>query len=115
MSNRDCDIAKEKPASGVGETQPALSLDFDPVKYRYHIDDQNLTEEQAAELLGALWEIMKAFVDLGFGVNSIHNFIPALGSNTPDTGGNGVELEDHKHTQRTENSAHVRAGKDEDS
>ncbi len=34
---------------------------------------------QAAELLRTLWEIMKAFVDLGFGVDSIHHFIPALG------------------------------------
>ena len=36
-------------------------------KYRHHLDEFDLTEEQKDELLVTLWQIMIQFVDLGFG------------------------------------------------
>ncbi|MCK0069953.1 hypothetical protein [Kordiimonas laminariae] len=36
-------------------------------KYRHHLDEFDLTEEQKQELLVTLWQIMTQFVDLGFG------------------------------------------------
>ncbi len=36
-------------------------------KYRHHLDEFDLTEEQKDELLVTLWQIMTQFVDLGFG------------------------------------------------
>lgn len=43
----------------------------DPEKYREHVKDFDLTEEEQTELLKTLWSIMAAFVDMGFGVDSI--------------------------------------------
>lgn len=40
-------------------------------KYREHVQEFDLTPEEEAELLKDLWLIMAAFVDLGFGVDSI--------------------------------------------
>jgi hypothetical protein len=43
-----------------------LEIEF----YRGYLDGMNLSE--AAEMLRALWSILSAFVDLGFGVDSVH-------------------------------------------
>ena len=48
---------------------------FDPDEYREYVEELDLTEEQENELLGIIWSIMAAFVDLGFGVDSIQ-FLP---------------------------------------
>ncbi|MCG7931813.1 MAG: hypothetical protein N0C88_08680 [Candidatus Thiodiazotropha lotti] len=40
-------------------------------KYREHIKDLDLSEEEQSELLNTLWNIMAAFVDMGFGLDSI--------------------------------------------
>lgn len=47
------------------EQLPADSNELE--KYRHHIDEFDLTEEQKQELLITLWQIMTQFVDLGFG------------------------------------------------
>jgi hypothetical protein len=46
---------------------PALELNLDD--YRAEIDELEITDEQAEQLLGTLWSIMSAFVELGFNVN----------------------------------------------
>ncbi len=43
----------------------------DVEKYRDHVREFDLTPDEEAELLKNLWLIMAAFVDLGFGVDSI--------------------------------------------
>ena len=58
---------------------PTASLDpsaFDIDEYLPDVAEFDLTEEQARELLAQLWRIMEAFVDLGFGVDSVHEFCP---------------------------------------
>jgi hypothetical protein len=40
-------------------------------KYREHIEDLDLSQEEQADLLKTIWTIMSAFVDLGFGVDSV--------------------------------------------
>ncbi len=52
--------------------------EFNPDEYREHIEAFDLTREQQDELLLTLWNIMKSFVEMGFGVDSIHYFIPGL-------------------------------------
>ena len=49
----------------IPEELPAGSPDLE--KYRHHLDEFDLTEEQKQELLITLWQIMTQFVDLGFG------------------------------------------------
>jgi hypothetical protein len=56
----------------------AAPLQFDPTKYRQHLESFDLTEEQQTELLAILWRILATFVELGFGVDSVQTLLPAL-------------------------------------
>ena len=58
----------------------------DPDKYRVYLEGTELTEDQQREYLETLWSIMATFVELGFGLDSVQQVIPA-----PDE--TGCELE----------------------
>jgi hypothetical protein len=64
---------EERPNTGESETNnQATSLPvFDPTRYRQHIDDFDISEEQKQELLATLWSIMSSFVELGFRVDVV--------------------------------------------
>ena len=48
----------------------ALTLDVDLMKFAHHLDESDLDEEQKQQFLGIFWNLVVAFVDLGYGVNS---------------------------------------------
>lgn len=54
----------------------AGGLQLDVAKYRRYVEDLDLTEPQAADFLQTMWFIMSSFVDLGFGVDSVHQALP---------------------------------------
>lgn len=64
-------------------------LSFDPADYREHLDSCPITEDQKDELLRALWDIMCAFVDLGWGLDAVSLVLQNTSTSTPD----GVEAE----------------------
>ncbi|SPJ26508.1 hypothetical protein PAA8504_04373 [Palleronia abyssalis] len=45
-------------------------------RYGDHLEGEGLSEDQAKEFLGALWQVMVAFVDLGFSVRAGDKFNP---------------------------------------
>ena len=49
---------------------------FDPDRYREHVKDLDLTEEQQNEMLLALWTIMVGLIDLSWGVDSVQRLLP---------------------------------------
>lgn len=51
---------------------------FDPERYRGMTADLEFTQEQKDELLLTLWEIMRAFVEMGFGADSIQRVLPSV-------------------------------------
>lgn len=54
------------------QDRPAVAIpECDVEKYREHIKNLDLSEEEQTELLKTLWPIMAAFVDLGFGIDSV--------------------------------------------
>lgn len=53
---------------------PVLDVD----DYLDDLDDQDLSEEQKIELLETLWNIMAAFVDIGWGVDNVQLVFPEL-------------------------------------
>jgi len=54
------------------QDQPAIKPpQCDLEKYHEHVKDFDLSEEEQSELLKTIWHIMAAFVDMGFGVDSI--------------------------------------------
>lgn len=53
-------------------------LELDVEKYLPYVENFDITEEQKVEYLRTLWSIMSAFVDLGWDVDSVPEFLPAL-------------------------------------
>ena len=110
------DILKEFEAARRVATAPTVStLAFDKERYLSELEDTDLTEEQKIEMLQALWSIVEAFVDLGFGVNSIHQFFPEPGTETSDSGMGRVELENGKCKEDFEDAADCSGAKEGDS
>ena len=52
--------------------------EFDPQAYRHHLDSMDISEEDAHQLLAALWHIMQTFVDIGWGVDSVQQIFPEI-------------------------------------
>ena len=88
---------------------------FDAEEYLPYVSEFDLTEEQASELLATLWEIMKAFVDLGFGVDSIHEFLPALKDVSQEIESGTVESKSNRFIAEFKESARDRGEKEEES
>lgn len=57
--------------NGVQTEREITRLGVDLSAYMNELDGVDLTPEQAAEVLGALFEIMVQFVDLGIGVHAL--------------------------------------------
>lgn len=60
------------------KARAAVSPTSELGRYLPDIEKQFVSEEDAIEFLRTLYEIMCAFVDLGWGVDSIHFAIPEL-------------------------------------
>jgi hypothetical protein len=83
---------KQMPeSSGPNQTQLAGVPTFDAARYREHIADLDITEEQQAELLSTLWWIMAAFVDLGFSVDAVPRLLPAFAEASLESGADEVD------------------------
>ena len=53
------------------EGKPERKLEIDVEKNQAYLDDPDLSEAQKEEIIAALWQIITAFVDLGFGVHPL--------------------------------------------
>ena len=94
-----------------GAKNPALRTNFETAQaagtaalppptlneFREYLDDYELSEEQKNELLQTLWWIMVSFVDIGFGVNSVGRYLPALEEFSLANGGNALEQSNPTH------------------
>jgi hypothetical protein len=71
-------------------SQPESSgvLTFEASSYMEYADDLELTEAQKVEFLQTLWNIMAAFVNAGFAVDSV---IPALMQKASESGENALQ------------------------
>jgi hypothetical protein len=91
------------------EALPIAPPVFDAARYQEYVKDFDLSEEQQRELLQTLWWIMVAFVDLGFGVDSVQQCLPALKDFALSADANGLE---QKMNTETFNGAAEEAEKD---
>lgn len=46
-------------------------LEVDVEHYQTYLDDNDLSKEQKTDLVNALWTVIVAFVDLGYGVHPV--------------------------------------------
>jgi len=67
-------------------TSPKRLVEIDTAKYQKYLDDPSLSEGQKEEIIMALWSIITAFMDLGFGVN------PAQQVHGPEAYGKPAEM-----------------------
>lgn len=51
------------------DTARKPSVEIDTARYQAYLDDPGLSDDQKEEIIRALWSIIIAFVDLGFGVH----------------------------------------------
>lgn len=98
------------PARALSE-QPVGALPLDVKKYQRHVEDFDLTEEQKVELLETLWSIMAAFVDLGFGRDSVQCIFQSIGSNSLNS--EGDEVKEMTHSPRFNQLALNNKGKED--
>ena len=93
------------------ENQPYSTLEFDPDEHRDDISEYYPTKEQQDEVLRILWDIMKTFVDLGWGVESVQMAFPELFENAGADSGKLLEQK-RANIFNAASQNHVR-GKDE--
>lgn len=67
-----------------------LSLEFDPSTFMHFLDGADWSEEEKAEYLAIVWEIVCEFVALGFNVHPLQQAQKACGK-LPESGALGVE------------------------
>ena len=72
ISAKDIEAIRGSPGNEIqGDRRP---LALNPDEYREDLDEFDLTREQQDELLGILWNIMRTFVEIGFGLDSVQMF-----------------------------------------
>lgn len=70
MTSKDKSDLNEQWCNAQDQPEPHAPP-CDLQKYYEYVEDFDLSEEERIELLKTIWMIMAAFVDLGFGVDSI--------------------------------------------
>jgi hypothetical protein len=94
MENDNANMGQPGPNSQEGNASPP-ALAFDAGDYISGLDDFDLTAEEAAELLGTLFAIMRAFVELGFQ----HDVCGQVFGETPGLLSDGVNWSEPQHDQ----------------
>ena len=69
-----------EPAEATHEAMQSPTLN--PEGYREYLEDFDLDEAEQNELLIVLWNIMRSFVEMGFGLNSVQMLLPAIAENS---------------------------------
>ena len=68
---------EESPCPNLKPPYP-VSLQLDLEKYLPELDQFDITDAQKVELLKTLWNIMRGFVEMGYGIDALHHHLPAL-------------------------------------
>lgn len=76
------------------------------------LDDLDLSEAQARELLAALYDIMHSFVLIGFGLDSVQSVLPMVFRNVSLTKPDAVLSQDNQTTDKDKTDRRSRAGED---
>lgn len=88
----------KEPTTPIHETGPPesdLALQFDAQEFAHFLAGTDWTEDQKIEYIRIVWNIMCAFVDLAWGVHSIHFALPELAEISSDAPGNEIEFSHH--------------------
>lgn len=103
MTSDDWKVAEQ--SSKMDETlqfslrnEPSKSVEIDVEKYQAYLDDPDLSDEERKQLVHLIWQIMMAFVDLGFGVHPVQQACGKTTENTDNAGNRDSSMLNSKPT-----------------
>jgi len=76
------------------EDENPLSLSFDATAFMHFLDETDWSEEQKAEYLALIWEIVCEFVALGFDIHPIQQAQKACGKSDINGGDPAIDASD---------------------
>ena len=79
-----------------------VQLDVDLMRFAHHLDHSDLSEDQKQEYLGIFWNLVMAFVDLGYGINAAQM---ACGNLTKSFEKEGGSQPDSLHLEHSQSEA----------
>ncbi len=88
------------------EGYPSLTLNVD--KYLPELEDTDLSDAEKQEFLAALWSILVAFVELGFGIDPVQNACGQVAKEYFEATKNhavDVEFEEHSSAKKFDTAA----------
>jgi len=91
-------------------TDTSQNLPPQPSDYLDELDGEDMSEAQKIEYLTIIFNVMKCFVTMGFGANSIPRLIPETGGNARVSASNPICLEHSKHRKTFNNIALTTGG-----
>ena len=100
-----CNLLADQDESGI------KPLALDPEEYRKDLEEFDLTKDQQDELLEVLFNIMRTFVEIGFGLDSVQMFSTATIARSGEfTGSDSGKLLDRKNNPQQFNRAADHSG-----
>lgn len=78
MEVRSGGVATANHSIGQASRRKSQIVEVDVERYQDLLDSADLSAEQKAEFLRALWSIIIAFIDLGYGVHPAQQALPAF-------------------------------------
>lgn len=83
--------------------KPIITVDVQ--KYQAYLDDPELSDAQKEEFLQALWSIVVAFVELGFGVHPLQEVCGQNEKSVCDSANTGADKVESEHSKKIRPSA----------
>ena len=77
--------------------KPVIKLDV--AKYQHYLDDADLTPDEKRQFIEALWAVIVAFVDLGFGVDAVQQVCTDDEKSAAEIGAKGDDLLKYDYNQ----------------
>ena len=84
IDQKDIEKALEAAASAEAGARSTLQVDFE--LYQGFLDDADISEEQKRQMIEALWSIIVAFVEIGFGVHPVQEACEAADKDKIEAG-----------------------------
>lgn len=91
---------------------PAGMLALDVEKYRAMLGEE-IPEEDARAFIEAMWDIMRTFVDLGWGLDPVQNILALRGEFSSAGSGNSIDSENISLSNELEEAALLAASDEE--
>ncbi|WP_299724856.1 hypothetical protein [uncultured Tateyamaria sp.] len=91
------------------EKAPMKSVGIDVEKYQAYLDDPDLSDEEREQLVLLIWQIMMAFVDLGFGVHPVQQACGQVPESVDETGNRDSSMLSSSSTTLSDTFNHIAA------